>query len=280
MVVDCHSHIWNAEEHISQDFLRQGSASKSGGVRVDVTKEEHLAAMEPVDRAIVFGLRAKHAGIVVPNDYVAEYVNSHPEKLIGFACLDPALGEGVEELERAVTDLKLRGLKLGPIYQNVHPMDERLQPVYRFCQERRLPVLLHMGTNPIRNCPLKITLPILLDEVAIAYPDLLMVMAHVGHPWERDAIVTIRKHPNLYADISALHYRPWEFYNTMVHAVEWGVTHKLLLGSDFPWSTPSATSAALKDINAIAKGTNLPKIPDAVISDIIERDTLEVLCLK
>jgi len=176
--------------------------------------------------------------VIVPNDYVAEYANAHPEKLIGFACLDPALGEGVEELERAVTDLKLRGLKLGPIYQNIHPMDERLQPVYRFCQERRLPILFHMGTNPIRQCPLKYTLPILLDDVAIAYPDLVMVMAHLGHPWERDGLVTIRKHPNLYADISALHYRPWEFYNTMVLAVEWGVTHKILFGSDFPWSTP------------------------------------------
>jgi len=280
MVVDCHSHIWNAAEHIREDFLRQGSASKAGGVRINVTMEEHLAAMEPVDRAIVFGLRANHAGVVVPNEYVAEYVNGHPEKLIGFACLDPALGEGVEELERAVSDLKLRGLKLGPIYQNIHPMDERLQPVYRFCQQRGLPILFHMGTNPIRHCPLKFTLPIVLDDVAIAYPDLVMVMAHLGHPWERDALVTIRKHPNLYADISALHYRTWEFYNTMVLAVEWGVTHKLLFGSDFPWSTPAATSEALGNINTITQGTNLPRIAREVIRDIVERDTVKVLRLE
>lgn len=280
MVVDCHSHIWSAAEHIREDVLPQAGASKSGGVTMDFTMEDHITAMEPVERAVVFGLRANHAGIVVPDGYVAEYVSRHPKKLIGFASLDPAMGEGVEELERAVSDLKLRGLKLGPMYQNIHPMDERLQPVYRFCQERRLPILFHMGTNPLRQCPIKFTLPTLLDEVAIAFPDLVMVMAHLGHPWERDALVTIRKHPNLYGDISALHYRPWEFYNTMVHAMEWGVAHKLLFGSDFPWSTPGATMEALRNINAMTAGTNLPKIPDEVVRGIIERDTLEVLGLK
>ena len=120
----------------------------------------------------------------------------------------------------------------------------------------------------------------MLEDIAIVFPDLRMIVAHLGHPWERDALVTIRKHPNLYADISALHYRPWEFYNTMVLAGEWGVTHKILFGSDFPWSTPTATMEALRDINAMTAGTNLPKVPDAVIGDIIERDTLGVLGLK
>jgi hypothetical protein len=64
-----------------------------------------------------------------------------------------------------------------------------------------------------------------------------MIIAHLGHPWESDTIALIRKSPNIYSDISALHFRPWRFYQALITAVEYGVTHKLLLGSDFANST-------------------------------------------
>ena len=61
----------------------------------------------------------------------------------------------------------------------------------------------------MREAPLRYAHPLLMDEIAIRFPELRVVMAHMGHPWQRETIVTIRKHPHVYADVSALFYRPW-----------------------------------------------------------------------
>ena len=101
----------------------------------------------------------------------------------------------------------------------------------------------------------------------------------MGHPWIAETIVLIRKHPNLYADISALHYRPWQFYNGLVLALEYGVEDKLLFGSDWPFATPVETEAGLRSINRFTEGTALPRVPQDVIERIIGRDSLELLGL-
>ena len=107
-----------------------------------------------------------------------------------------------------------------------------------------------------------------------------MVLAHLGHPWEVDTIVLIRKQPNVYADISALFYRPWQFYNSMVLAQEYRVTHKLLFGTDYPVTTPEESIDGLRNINDLVEGTKLPKISETVIDEIIERNTLGILDLE
>ena len=125
---------------------------------------------------------------------------------------------------------------MGPMYAGFDPRDERCAPVYRFCQDRGLPILFHAGTTFIRVAPLGFTRPWLFDEVAIAYPELRMVLAHVGHPFGEECLVVIRKHPHVYADISALYYRPWQFYTMLIAAQEYHVTHKLLFGTDYPFA--------------------------------------------
>src|SRR5207302_11471202 len=109
-----------------------------------------------------------------------------------------------------------------------------------------------------RLAPLKFSLPILLEDVAMQFPDLKMIIAHMGHPWIAETIVLIRKQPNFFADISALHYRPWQFYNALVCAKEYGVLNKLLFGSDYPFTTPDATLQSMRDFNKMTEGTNLP----------------------
>jgi predicted TIM-barrel fold metal-dependent hydrolase len=116
-----------------------------------------------------------------------------------------------------------------------------------------------------------------MDEVARRFPDLKMVMAHMAHPWQIDCIVTIRKHPNLFADISGLFYRPWSFYNCLRLAYEWGVMHKLLFGSDFPFSTPQENLDAFSQINDMLEGTLLPRVPEEELAAIIQRDSLQLL---
>ena len=280
MLVDCHTHIWASPGHLSDEFVAEANALARGHpMDLHVPPERHWAAMRGVNRVIVFGLRAFHSGLIVPNEYVAEYVNAHPEKLIGFAGVDPVVDDVRETLERAM-ELKLRGVKLGPIYQGIHPMDPRLLPVYEFCQRNGLPIMIHQGTTFPRKAPLKYALPILLEDVAIEYPDLKMVIAHLGHPWIEETIVLIRKQPNFYSDISALHYRPWQFYNALMTAKEYGVLDKLLFGSDFPFTTPEASIEGLRGVNRPVARTNLPRLAAEEIERIIQSPTLARLGLE
>jgi len=197
MIVDCHTHIWEYPGHLSEAYVAEAQA-RARTVRLDfhVPPERHWKAMAGVDKAIVFGLRARHSGIVTPNEYVAEYVRQHPEKLIGFASVDPLYDDVRATLEHATGELKLRGVKLGPVYQNVHPADDRLMAVYEFCQAHRLPVIIHQAATFVRAAPLKYSLPILLEDVGVQFPDLKLVIAHLGHPWMADTLVLIRKQPN------------------------------------------------------------------------------------
>jgi predicted TIM-barrel fold metal-dependent hydrolase len=278
MIVDCHSHIQEYPGHISEEFATEAnSRSRGKPIGLHAPPESHWAAMKNVDKVIVFGIRAFHSGLAIPNEYVADYVLAHPEKVIGFAAVDPTKDNVHETLEHAVDDLKLRGVKLGPIYQNIHPLDERMLPVYAFCEKRNLPIMIHQGTTFPRRAPLKFSLPILLEDVAMQFPDLKMIIAHMGHPWITETVVMIRKQPNFYADISALHYRPWQFYNALICAREYGVLNKLLFGSDFPYTTPDASMTDLRALNKMVEGTNLPKLSTEEIEAIIHSPTLELL---
>lgn len=244
-----------------------------------VPPERHLQAMAGVDKVIVFGLRAHHSGLWVPNEYIAAYAASHPAKIIGFGAIDPAVDPIAETLNEIVR-LKLRGVKLGPIYQNIHPTDPRMMAVYEFCQANQLPILIHQGTTFVRTGPLKYALPILLEDVALEFPRLKMIIAHLGHPWIAETLVLIRKHPNLYSDISALHYRPWQFYNALIMAKEYGVLDKILFGSDYPFTTPEAQINGVRGINHFAVGTNLPTLTSEEIEGIIYSPTLTYLGLE
>jgi len=278
-MVDCHTHLWKAEDW-SEEMEREASIARGAPAQIDIAEDDHWAAMEPVDRAIVFGFHTKHLGLIVPNERVKAYVAQHPEKLIGFACLDPHEPDYLDEMEKCFLRDGFRGLKLAPIYQNFHPMDDRMMAVYAFCEKRGIPVLIHQGTTFPRRAPLKYALPIQIEDVALAYPDLKIVVAHMGHPWVEDAIVLIRKQPNVFADISALYYRPWQFYNALMLAQEYGTGHKLLMGSDYPFTTPADTIAALRKVNEITGNSGLPKITEKLTEGIIERDTIKLLGLE
>ena len=280
MIVDVHTHVWERPAHLSDAFIDDAKAAAGAAYKpIEVDLDEHWRAMEPVDRAIVLGFRARHVGVLVPNEYVAEYVGRHPEKLIGFCSVDPNDADAVEQLDHAVKRLGLRGLKVGPIYQNIHPQDERFLALMARAEALGVPVLIHQGTTFCSNVSLELANPILLQPIALKFPKLRMLIAHMGHPWIAETLVLIRKHPHFYTDISALYYRPWQFYNALVLAMEYGVLDKLLFGTDYPFTTPASTIAALKKVNDMAAGTNMPRIPEAKIEEMIHRDSLPLLGL-
>jgi predicted TIM-barrel fold metal-dependent hydrolase len=277
MIVDVHTHAFLVPDHIEERFLQEAQRAR-GGLPMDlhITSERHQEAMQPVDHAIVFGLKARHVGIYTPDSFIADFVAQDPKR-IGFCSVDPNEPGYLEDFHHAIETLQLRGIKLAPMYADFSPLDERLTPIYERASREGLPVLAHTGTTFCEFAPLEFTRPILIDTLAMRFPDLTFIMAHLGHPWESETLVVIRKHPNVWSDLSALHYRPWQLYNSLVLAQEYGVMGKILFGSDFPFTTPAASILGLKALNEMVAGTHLPRISTTLLDEIIFRDSLAVL---
>jgi predicted TIM-barrel fold metal-dependent hydrolase len=279
-VIDCHTHVGEADVHMHGEFMADARRAWGPDLQMGTTLDQHWEQLQDVQHAVVLAFMAPAVGFVVPNEYVAGYVAQHPEKLIGFASVDPRDEDAPAELRAAIENLGLEGLKLGPIYQHFDPLSERAFAVYAVAEELGLPVMWHQGTTFIRDAPLEWARPMTLDSVARHFPRLRIVVAHLGHPWMEEAMATIRKHPTLFADISALESRPWQYYNGLVAALEYGVQDKILFGTDYPFSTVEKTLAGLRGINRLVEGTQMPKIPAEVIDAIVERRTLELLGLR
>lgn len=255
------------------DFIRVwGGSPKS----LRATPEIHEEAMSKVDKAIVLAFKSLFLKINVPNEYVAKYVNKFPEKLIGFCCIDPNQHDAPSELKKCVQDLHMRGLKISPVYQNFDPNSDKAIKLFDLAQELKIPVLIHQATTFIRRAPLKHAYPSLLDNIAANFSDLKIILAHLGHPWEDEAIVLVRKHPNVYADISALTSRPFRLYHKLMSCIEYGIADKILFGSDFPFSTPEKAINDLLKLNEIVKKTSLPKIPTSIIKNIIYENSVKL----
>ncbi len=280
MIIDVHSHTWNFPADFNEDFIRQAKRARAG-MEVDlmVRYEDYRATCPPETKTIVFGGKAKLSGQWVDDKYVADYVGKHPDTLIGFLCLDPTQPGWEREMEFGHQELGLRGIKLLSMYAGFRPDEARLDPMWRYATKHKLPVLLHTGTTFIAQAPLECTLPRHLDVVATRFPEVKIIMAHLGHPYEGECIVTARKHPNVFADISALHYRPFQLYHSLMLVQEYGVWHKILFGTDYPFTTVNATIDGLRKLNNMTEGTGLPKLNPKAIEDMIYRDTLPLLGL-
>jgi predicted TIM-barrel fold metal-dependent hydrolase len=281
MIVDVHSHAWNFPQDFTDTYLSQVRRARNG-LDIDLTvRYENYRASAPADsKAIVFGGKARLSGTWTNDKLIADYVAQDPEKLIGFLCVDPTQDNWRHEMEFGHQELGLRGIKLLPMYAGFRPDEERLTPLWNYATKHHLPVLLHTGTTFIAQAPLDCTLPRHIDTVAIRFPEVKIIMAHLGHPYEGECIVTARKHANVFADISALHYRPFQLYHSLMLAQEYGVWHKLLFGTDYPFTTVNATVEGLYKLNDMTRGTGLPRLDEKQIEALIHRDALTLLGLQ
>ena len=281
MLVDVHSHAWSYPEHFSDDFRDQAKRARAG-VEVDLTVqyEEYRQSATEADVTVVFGGKARLSGLWVDDRYVANYVAQDPQRLRGFLSVDPTETGWQREMQVGHQELGLRGIKLLPMYAGFRPDDERLDELWQYATKHNLPVLLHAGTTFIAQAPLECTMPKHIDPVATRFPEVKIIMAHLGHPYEGECIVTARKHPNVYTDISALHYRPWQFYNSLMLVQEYGVWDKVLFGTDYPFTTVTATINGLRALNQMLDGSALPRLNEAAIERMIYRDCLALLNLE
>jgi uncharacterized protein len=275
MVVDVHSHYFRDPDHFTSEFIAQ--AKKGRDVDLGVRWPEYAASATGAEKTIVFGGKAHLSGLWVPDHEVAQYVSAQPDRLIGFLALDPTQPGWQDELEEGHKNLRLKGIKLMPMYAGFSPNDRELDHLWQYASKNGLPVLCHTGTTFIRQAPLKHTLPILIDDVAIRFPEVRIIMAHLSHPYEGECVVTIRKHPHVYADCSALHYRPFQLYHSLMLLQEYGVWNKLLFGSDYPFTTVDASLKGMRDLNKMLEGTALPRLNADAMEQMFHRNSLELL---
>ncbi len=281
MIIDVHSHAWEYPAHFSDDFRLQAKRAKAG-VEMDltVTYDAYRAAAPDDTITIVFGGKARLSGLWVDDRYVASYVAADPARLIGFLSVDPTQPGWEEELRFGHQALGLRGIKLLSMYAGFRPDESRLDPLWQYATKHHLPVLLHTGTTFVAQAPLECTLPRHLDAVAARFPEVRIIMAHLGHPYEGEAVVTARKHPHVFCDLSALHYRPFQLYHSLMLVQEYGIWDKVLFGTDYPFTTVNATLDGLRKLNDMLVGTALPRLNQEAIERLIYRDSLPLLGLN
>lgn len=171
--------------------------------------EEAFAEMDygKIDKEVLLPLDVSTTagGYVVTNEQVAKLVELEPDRLIGFASVDPHREDALEVLEKAFTELGMKGLKLNPSKQKFHPMDKDLQPIYELCEKKDKPIIFHAGTSWEPDTPAKYSHPLEFEEIFIRYPDLRCCLAHFAWPWVREMCMLMLKYPNVYTDTSVLY---------------------------------------------------------------------------
>lgn len=279
MLVDVHSHAFGCPEHFPGDFVAQAGRARPAEVDLTVRWNEYAATSPPDTRTIVFGGKAHLSGLWVDDTYVASYAAAHPDRLIGFMSVDPTQPGWEEELRHGHQELGLSGIKVLPMYAGFDPSDPACDPLWDYASRHGLPVLLHTGTTFISQAPIEYARPYLADSVARRFPELRMILAHLGHPYEGECIAVIRKHPNVYADVSALHYRPFQLWRALMLVQEYGVWDKLLFGSDYPFTTVDDSVDGLRAVARVQSPAGLHGIDADQVEALISRDALSLLGL-
>lgn len=279
MIVDVHSHCWPRADCFSPAFQADARRMRLGPVDLVTKYEDYWNATGGEDVvAIVFGGKARLSGVWIDDDEVAAWVARDPSRTIGFMSLDPTQPGWEDEMRDGRERLGLKGIKLLSMYAGFYPHEDRLDPLWRYAAKHGLPVLLHTGTTFVSVAPIDCTLPRHLDAVAIKHPDVKIIMAHLGHPYEGETVAVIRKHSNVYADVSALFYRPWQLFHSLMLVHEYNVWDKVLFGTDFPVTTVAETVAGLRSLAEVR--IDRFGLPAEQIERLIHRDALALLGLE
>ena len=170
------------------------------------------------------------------NDFAARYAEASPERILPYGGVHARFTKDPEGDVDRLIDLGIRCLKIHPPHQ-CHPANayteglEALGRIYRRCEERGLPVLVHTGTSIFPGARSKWGNPMELDDVAIDFPKLTIVMAHGGRPlWMEEAFFILRRHPNVYLELSGIPpARLLEYFPRLTD-----IAHKTIWGTDWP----------------------------------------------
>lgn len=270
-VTDCHVHInpvWEMRPEVRALF--GNVLPEDHRIAYQTDAPGFLAYLDRcgVDRAVlvnyvspdVIGYTEK------ANDFVSEYVRADPERLIAVGGVLPTHADPGAEVARLVTQLGIRGIKLHPPHQGFAPnayVDggmPGLRAIYAACERLGVPLIVHTGTSVFPGARNRFANPMLVEDVAIDFPELTIVLAHGGRPlWMDEAVFLTRRFPKVYLELSSIPpSKLLEYFPDLAR-----IGARVLFGSDWP-------GPGVRDI-----GENLKAFRSLALPAEIQRRILE-----
>ncbi|MBD3173231.1 amidohydrolase family protein [Candidatus Bathyarchaeota archaeon] len=245
---------------------------------ISVSKEEFIADLNEagIDKAVVLSDKR-----TTPKQ-VADFCNQAPEKFIGFGYVNPIQNDAADSTRVQRNELELHGLKLYPCSDGYKPDDTHAFKVYEVASEMNMPIMFHHAGMPVEYDYLYHTDPAQIDVVAECFPQLKIVLAHIGYPRADETLYVTRKHRNVYCDISwpygdvnhpSFLYLLWK---DLLTALNMGVLHKMIFGTDYPGVRQRPYVDMLLNINRYATHDDL-KLPMDKVSDILDKNIQPLL---
>jgi uncharacterized protein len=235
-------------EHEAFDSLRRWTGQRA--LAEELPLEITVGAMDQagVDFGLLTAWHSPREGELISNDEVARWVAERPDRFAGLAAvaLDKPM-QAVRELRRCVGELGFKGLRMLPWLWEAPPTDRRFYPLYAACVELGVPFCTQVGhTGPLRPSETGRPIPY-IDQVAIDFPELVIVGGHIGYPWTEEMIAVARKHENVHIDTSA--YTSKRIPPELVAYMKTGSgRRKVLFGSNYPMILPQAALAELDSL--------------------------------
>ena len=248
---------------IDDEFKRQVRMPED--MRNGVSIEDYLAKMDRsgIARSLLVAVRAGDLNVrgsfEVPYDYVREICQHHPERFSGLAGVDPTRGmQGLGDLEVAVREHGFVGAHWYPHWFAMPPNAPQIYPYYAKCCELDIPIMMQVGHNLIysreRRLP-SVDNPILLDQVAIDFPELRLIGIHIGIPWTEEMISMCWKHENVFTAGDA--YAPRYWPEQYVHYANTYGRHKVMFGTDWPVIDPERAVAEVATLDLKVETTSM-----------------------
>ncbi len=275
-VTDCHVHISPLEEMRAESRALLGVRAPELSNAV-ADPEEFLGILDRagVERAVLINyLSPKVIGFTErANRFSAEYARADPERLIPTGGIEPDHSEPKREITRMVREMGIRAIKLHPPHQLFYPNDylagrpfPRLREIYSTAEELAVPVIFHTGTSVFPRARNRFGEPLCIDDVAVDFPDLVIVLAHAGRPlWMEQATFLARRFPNVWLELSGI--PPTRLLSYLPRLPEFA--SKALFGTDWP-------GPGVKDLGANFDAFRALGLPRDVQRAILEENPKKV----
>jgi uncharacterized protein len=243
VAIDTHVHIepdptGNAAEEAARKYFGNTGVSYGRKELAEYYRSRNIGC-------VVFSVDERLTGRPqVPNDEVVAFAAENSDIVMAFASVDPMRGaDAVKEARRLIAAGGIRGFKLHPPLQQFHANDKAAYPFYEVIAAAKLPVIFHTGHSGIGTgmpggggVRLKYGNPMDIDDVAVDFPDMPIIMAHPSFPWQDEAISVCLHKPQVYIDLSG--WSPKYFSPILIQYANTLLKKKMLFGSDYPLITP------------------------------------------
>lgn len=225
--------------------LRRWSRAKSPIEALPL--EQTIASMDAanVSKSIISAWVAPR-NVMISNEEVYDFTSRYPNRLVGVGSVDISKPmQAVAEIRRCVSDYGFKGIRVLPWLWERPPTDRLFYPIYTACCDLSIPFCTQIGhTGPLMSS--EVGRPIYLDQVALDFPDLVIVAGHIGYPWAEEAIAIATKHANFYIDTSA--YSIERYPPELVRYMKGHGVKKVLFGTNYPMMEPAQVLSQLSTL--------------------------------